>query len=105
MNSGRLLTGSESKIEIGQHYAMKNNIINCVLHSLKQPTGENILHKEKNVKIYQLASKGSKVCITKGAVIDDDAIIGVDSFVNKLVEPNIIVAGIPANYIKIYKRG
>jgi maltose O-acetyltransferase len=105
MNSGMLLSGSKSKIQIGKYCAIGNNVtISSITHSIKQPTGENILHEEADIKIGQHVWIGSNVFITKGVVIADFAIIGANSFVNKSVKAYNIVGGVPAKFIKTYRR-
>ena len=38
-------------------------------------------------------------CILSGAEIGDDALVGASSFVREDVEPETVVAGVPAKYI------
>lgn len=45
---------------------------------------------------------GDNVCILKGVTIGDNVIIGANSVVNRSVDSNTIVSGIPARVIKEY---
>mgnify|MGYP006428570569 CR=1 FL=1 len=106
INSGKILSGKKSIIEIGEYCAIGHNVtISSVTHSLKQPTGDNILHEEDDVKIGRHVWIGSNVFISKGITVGDYAIIGANSFVNKSVNPYNIVGGVPAKFIKTHCRG
>lgn len=92
-----------SKIEIGGHCMFSRNIEvrTSDAHSVIDINTGVRVNKPKNVYIGNHVWVAAKVFITKGAVIQDDCIVGANSFVSKKFdESHVIIAGSPAIIIK-----
>lgn len=103
MNSGTILSGNNSKIEIGKWCAIGYNVnIISFSHDTIISTGpENERPvKEADIIIGNNVWIGSNVFIKEGVFIDDNSIIGANSVVVKNVKKNEIVGGVPANHIR-----
>lgn len=101
INSGRFLTGADSKITIGKRCAIGHNVtISSITHSLERPTGPDLLHIEQDTEIGDDVWIGSNVFIKEGVNIGNNCVIGANSVVTKSFESNSIVGGVPAKFIR-----
>ncbi|WP_274475251.1 acyltransferase [Mangrovimonas aestuarii] len=101
INSGRLLTGKQSKIIIGYNCAIGHNVtISSITHDLLQPTGPDLKHLEADIKIGNNVWIGSNVFIKEGITIGDNCIVGANSVVTKSFPSDSIIGGIPASLIR-----
>lgn len=67
---------------------------------LKQGTHE-IVNRSQDVVIGNHVWFGSGVCITKGAVLPDNSVVGMRSLVTKkFTEPHTVIAGCPARVVR-----
>lgn len=67
---------------------------------LKQGTRE-VLNHSQDVVIGNHVWFGSDVCMTKGAMIPDNSVVGMRSLVTKkFTEPNVVIAGSPARVVR-----
>lgn len=106
-NGGRIVTGPNSKVEIGEWCAIGHNVnIIAWTHDPEFSTGpmEKRPTIEKDIKIGNRVWIGTNVFIREGVTIGDNSIIGANSLVINDVEPNSIVGGVPARLIR-YKDG
>lgn len=99
---------SQSSIIIGEKATIGVNVniydtdfhpVNSILRENQGESGLNYVNTapiilERNVWI------GANSTILKGVVIGENSIVGVNSLVNKSVDSNVIVAGIPAKIIR-----
>lgn len=109
------LLGSANSIEIGNHVLIS---FDCVIQDsdthhinplLRRDDTTNWIQGKKNwenlptkpIKIGNDVWIGARSIILKGITIGDGAIIGAGSVVTKNVEPYTIVAGNPAQFIKL----
>ena len=101
----RIVSGRNSKVEIGSHCAIGRNF-NCSsrTHDLVRPTSDksNLKHKiiEKDISIGRSVWIGDNVLIKPGITVKDFAIIGANSVVTKDVGEFEIVGGVPAKHIR-----
>jgi acetyltransferase-like isoleucine patch superfamily enzyme len=101
----RIVTGSNSSIEIGSNCAVGRNF-NCAArtHDLKRPTPidneTRHLQVESSIKIGSHVWIGDNVVIKPGINISDYAVIGANSVVTRDVKRFEIVGGVPARHLK-----
>ncbi|MFY0672433.1 MAG: acyltransferase [Bacteroidia bacterium] len=101
INSGNIISGKNSSVEIGENCAIGHNVnIISITHSLQKPTGSNLMHEESSIKVGSNVWIGSNVFIKHGIQIHDNAIIGANSVVVRDVEEYDIIGGVPAKFIK-----
>jgi acetyltransferase-like isoleucine patch superfamily enzyme len=103
INGGRLKSGKNASIRIGQWCAIGHNVsILAITHHPVISTGDRQERPviEKDIVIGDHVWIGNNVFIREGVTIGDNAIIGANSVVTKDVPPEAIVAGIPARIIK-----
>lgn len=102
INSGRFLTGENSKITIGKRCAIGHNVtITAITHSLTRPTGPSLLHEEKDTEIGNDVWIGTNVFIKEGVKIGNNCIIGANSVVTKSFDEKSIIGGVPAKFIRL----
>lgn len=86
-------------IEIGDGTLIGHNVVMATLnHNMKVESRANIIPKP--IKIGKNVWIGANVTICQGVEIGDGAIIAAGAVVNKNVEKNIVVGGVPAKFIK-----
>jgi acetyltransferase-like isoleucine patch superfamily enzyme len=76
----------EDFVQIGSH---------CSIYSIS-----TIDNKQGQVHLKQNCKVGSHSTIMPGVTIGENAVVGANSFVNKDVPDNTVVAGVPAKIIK-----
>ncbi len=106
-NGGRIVTGPNSKVVIGEWCAIGHNVnIIAWTHDPEHPTGPMDKRPtiEKDIIIGNRVWIGSNVFIRESVTIGDNSIIGANSLIIHDVEPNSIVGGVPAHLIR-YKNG
>ena len=104
MNSGQIITGSNSKVEIGEYCAIAENVqIRARTHDINNPTPPNHSIIEKDIIIGNHVWIGTNVYIREGIRIGNHAIVGANSVVTKDVLAYTVVAGAPARMIKKLK--
>ena len=101
----RIDSGPSSKVSIGKHCAIGRNVhISSKTHDISQPTTlDNQLSipiLEKDINIGNSVWIGNNVTILPGVQIDNYAIIGANSLVNKNIKEFEIVGGVPAKHIR-----
>lgn len=102
-NSGRIVTGPNSKVIIGEWCAIGYNVsILALTHDVNEPTGPTNKRPqpERDILIGSNVWIGSNVFIRDGVKIGDNSIIGANSLVIKDVPEQAIVGGIPAKLIR-----
>lgn len=102
----RIDSGQKSKIIIGDHCAIGRNVhITSKTHSLRQPTTDylhnSIPHIEKDINIGNYVWIGDNVIILPGVSIDDYAVIGANSVVNRDIISFETVGGNPIKHIRL----
>jgi maltose O-acetyltransferase len=103
INSGRISTGKNSNVKIGEWCAIGHNVtIHAVSHDPDWATG---LESERpivegSISIGNNVWIGSNVFIRPGVSIGNNCVIGVNSVVTKDIPENAIVGGIPAKIIR-----
>lgn len=111
INSGRIISGPNSRVEIGDFCAIGHNVnIISWTHDIEKPTGpiEDRPTIEKDIIIEEKVWIGSNVFIKEGVTIRRNSIIAANSVVTKDVEEGAIYAGVPSKLIKFkpsYDRG
>jgi acetyltransferase-like isoleucine patch superfamily enzyme len=90
--SGGLSIGDGSTISAGVHIYSHDTVLRT-LNGDKQPI------ERKPVEIGAHVYIGSQAVIVSGVTIGDMCVIGTGSLVNRDIEPNTIVAGVPARSI------
>lgn len=90
------------KITIGENCMISydTEIRNTDSHMIYSLETKKRINYGKEVKIGNNVWIGARVMILKGAEIGNDSIIAAGSIVNKSINPNTIVAGIPAKEVK-----
>lgn len=102
-NSGRIGSGSNSKVIIGEWCAIGYNVnIHAISHHPDDATGPEKGRKsvEKDVIIGDRVWIGSNVFIVPGVTVGDGSVIGANSVVTHDVPSGTIVGGIPAQVIR-----
>ena len=102
-NSGRIVTGRNSKVIIGEWCAIGYNVSMLALtHDVNEPTGpaNKRPQPERDILIGSNVWIGSNVLIRDGVKIGDNSIIGANSLVIKDVPERAIVGGVPAKLIR-----
>jgi len=103
INSGRFVTGPNSKIVIGNWCAIGHNV-NMIgqTHDILISTGPIDCRPliEKDILVGDRVWIGSNVFIREGVTIGNDSIIGANSVVTKNVPEKAIVGGVPAKILK-----
>jgi len=103
-NSGSIVTGENSKVQIGKWCAIGYNVnIIAMTHSTEKPVGPEVKRPkvEKDIIIGDYVWIGSNVFIREGVSIGNNAIIGANSVVTKDIPSWSIVGGVPAKTIKV----
>ena len=98
------------KVEIGDNCLLASNIfISDTSHGSYEELSSPFTNPDerdlvsKPVKIGDRVWIGENAVILPGVTIGDGVVIGANSVVNKSIENNTIVAGVPAKVIKKYK--
>ena len=102
-NSGKIYTGTNSKVIIGKWCAIGYNVnIHAITHHPDYSTGSESNRPifEESVIIGDHNWIGSNVFILPGINIGNNCVIGANSVVNKDVPSNSIYGGIPAKLIR-----
>ena len=86
-------------IYIGDNVLIGHNVVLATLNHEENPKKRSNLIAAP-IKIGNDVWIGSNVTVTPGVTIGDGAIIGAGAVVTKDVDKNIIVAGVPARYIR-----
>lgn len=105
-NSGKIITGDNSRIFIGKWCAIGYNVnIHAISHDPDISTGpiEQRPIVEKSINIGDNTWIGSNVFILPGVNIGTNCVIGANSVVNKDVPSNSIFGGVPAKFIRSKK--
>lgn len=120
----KIFTENGGEIEIGNNFFANHNCFfsantekiiignDCLLGpdvliiNSNHDTKRNILIREqanvaKKIEIGNNVWIGAKSIILPGVTIGDNAVIAAGSIVNRNVEPNTLVGGVPAKFIKI----
>jgi len=103
-NSGKIFTGKNSKVSIGEWCAIGYNVnIHAISHDPDNSTGNenDRAVKEASINIGNHTWIGSNVFILPGVSIGHNCVIGANSVVTKNVDDNSIVGGVPAKLIRI----
>lgn len=101
VNSGRIVSGSRSKVVIGKRCNIGYNVLIAArTHPKEDPTNPSLPRKEADIIIGDRVWIGANVVIREGITIGDDAIIGANSVVTHDVEPNQMVGGVPARPLR-----
>ncbi len=89
-------------ISIGRNCRISHNVrIYTNTYLADQDFSSKILKEEKNsVKIGNHVWIGANVIILPGVVIHDNVIVGANSLVNKSIEANTIVGGVPIKILR-----
>lgn len=106
-NSGKITTGPNSKVVIGEWCAIGYNVnIMAITHDIEKPTGpyESRPKTEGDIIIGDKVWIGSNVFIREGVKVGNNSVIGANSVVTKDIPDNAIVGGIPAKIIR-FKSG
>lgn len=86
-------------IEIGDGTLIGHNVVLATLnHNMKVKDRGNIVPKP--IKIGKNVWIGANVTICQGVEIGDGAVVAAGTVVNKNVEKNTVVGGVPAKFIK-----
>ena len=86
-------------IEIGDGTLIGHNVVMATLsHNMKVDARVNIIPKP--IKIGKNVWIGANATICQGVEIGDGAVIAAGAVVNKNVEKNTVVGGVPAKFIK-----
>lgn len=102
-NGGRIITGPNSKVVIGEWCAIGHNVnIIAWTHDIEYSTGPMSERPtiQKDIIIGDRVWIGTNVFIREGVTIGNNSIIGANSVVINNVEPNSIVGGNPARLIR-----
>jgi maltose O-acetyltransferase len=102
-NGGRIVTGPNSKVVIGEWCAIGHNVnIIAWTHDTEESTGPMSERPtiEKDISIGNHVWIGTNAFIREGVTVGDNSIIGANSMVINDVEANSIVGGVPARLIK-----
>lgn len=106
INGGYLMAGQKSKIIIGENCLISYNVhIRTNTHNT-QNTAIPIIEQgdyEKDIQIGDNVWIGHAVQIMPGIKIGDNCIVGAGSIVTKSFGDNLVIAGVPAKVIKVYK--
>lgn len=86
-------------IYIGENCLIGHNVVIATLNHGIQPADRATLYPQK-VVIENNVWIGANATILPGVTIGQNAIVAAGSVVSKNVAPNIIVAGVPAKFIK-----
>lgn len=86
-------------IEIGDGTLIGHNVVLATLnHNMKVEDRGNIVPKP--IKIGKNVWIGANVIVCQGVEIGDGAVIAAGAVINKNVEKNTVVGGVPAKFIK-----
>jgi acetyltransferase-like isoleucine patch superfamily enzyme len=102
-NSGKISTGKNSKVTIGEWCAIGHNVnIHAITHNPDRATGpvNNRPAVEESVIIQDHVWIGSNVIVLPGITVGSNSVIGANAVVTKNVPENTIVGGIPAKIIR-----
>lgn len=105
-NSGRISTGKNSSVRIGEWCAIGYNVnIHAITHHPEHATGPEKSRPviEGSIIIEDHVWIGSNTYIRPGITIGRNSIIGVNSVVTRDIPENAIVGGIPAKIIRFKK--
>ena len=105
-NSGKIVTGRNSKVIIGEWCAIGYNVnIHAITHDLTDATGpqEKRNCPEKDVIIGNHIWIGSNTFILPGVHVGDYSVIAANAVVTKDVLPHSVVGGVPAKMISKMK--
>ena len=89
-------------IIIGDGVLIGHNVTFATLNHDERPEKRQYIYP-KPIKVGNNVWIGSNATILQGVTIGDGAIIGANAVVTKDVEPNTIVAGVPAKFIRDVK--
>lgn len=89
-------------IIIGDGVLIGHNVTFATLNHDERPEKRQYIYP-KPIKVGNNVWIGSNATILQGVTIGDGAIIGANAVVTKDVEPNTIVAGVPAKFIRNVK--
>lgn len=101
-NSGRIQSGPNSKVVIGDWCAIGYNVnILALTHDPETPTGPVNARpmKEADITIGNHVWIGSNVFVREGVTIGDHAIVGANSVVVHNIPPYAVVGGVPARLL------
>lgn len=97
-----LVTGSESRIVIGENCAVAKNVtIRALTHKKGMPFKRMSNLTEQDVIIGDNCWIGANVFIKEGVVLGNDCIIGANSVVTKSFPDKSIIGGVPAKFLGI----
>ncbi len=102
-NSGRIGSGPNSRIVIGDWCAIGHNVnIHAITHNPQDATGPEALRSavEGDIIIGNHVWIGSNVFILPGVKVGDYSVIGANSVVTHDVPERCVVGGIPARIIR-----
>ena len=89
-------------IIIGDGVLIGHNVTLATLNHDERPDKRQYIYP-KSIKIGNNVWIGSNATLLQGVTIGDGAIIGANAVVTKDVQPNTIVAGVPAKFIRNVK--
>ena len=95
--------GSETEIKIGKDCMFSSNITIMTHdgHAIFDVASKNALNKPQSVVVGNHCWFAKNVALIKGAEIQDNTVVGINSIVNKKIEEqNCVIAGNPAKVVK-----
>lgn len=101
INGGKIVSGKNSKVIIGENCQIGYNVwISALTHPKEAPTNPNLPSEEADIRIGNRVWIGVNVVVREGITIGDDAVIGANSVVTHNVEKGQMVGGVPAIPLK-----